>query len=442
MPKCVSLTEKIQSFPKTPGVYWMKDANGEVLYVGKAKDLRDRVKAYFRKEGKGRYQIDFLMQRTAKIDYCTTRNEQEALLLEEKLIKKHKPRYNLSLRDDKTYPSLKLNLRHPFPGLFVTRRLAKDGSLYFGPFVSATSLRQSVDWLTKHFKLRTCSDHEFANRSRPCLEYSIGRCSAPCVGKVFQETYAAQIGEAKLFLEGRKKELTRIVKEKMKTASGDQNYEEAARLRDILFALKETLTGEKAARVEAKRKDPMGDKLLSDLQRRLRLVLKPAVIECVDISNFQGKEAVGALVCFKDGKPFKNRYRKFKIRLTEGPNDYAMMSEVLSRRFKRALGAESETEKIKWELPDLLLVDGGKGHLNIAKKILADLGLHTLAVAAIAKAKKGEVADKIYIPGRKNPLSFLKNSPELLLLMRIRDEAHRFGITYHRKLRARHLSGF
>lgn len=413
----------------------MKDAKGEVLYVGKAKNLRSRVKAYFRQEPGQRYQTDFLMQRAAEIDYCATRNEQEALLLEEKLIKKHKPRYNLSLRDDKTYPSLKLNLRHPFPGLFVTRRLAKDGSLYFGPFVSATSLRQTVDWLTKHFKLRTCSDNEFANRSRPCLEYSIGRCSAPCVGKVSTETYAAQIGEARLFLEGRRKELTRIVKEKMKRASKIQNYEEAARLRDLLFAIKETLAGEKAARLEEKRDDPLWDRLLSNLQKKLRLVLKPSVIECVDISNFQGKAAVGSLVCFKDGKPFKNRYRKFKIRLLKTSNDYGMMSEVLSRRFRRALKADTEEKKQKWEIPDLLLVDGGKGHLNIAKKILADLGLHNLTVAAIAKAQKGEKCDKVYIPGRMNPVSFVPHSKELLYLMRIRDEAHRFGISYHRKLR-------
>lgn len=405
----------------------MKDAKGSVLYVGKAKNLRERLRAYFRKEEKGRYQIDFLMRRTKVIDYRICRSEQEALLLENNLIKKYQPRYNIHLKDDKSYASLKLNIRHPFPGLFVTRQIVKDGSLYFGPYPAAGALRQTLDLLTKHFQLRTCSDHEFANRSRPCLEYAIGRCSAPCVGKVSEENYAKQIEEARLFLEGREKELVRQLKERMKRASAEQAYEEAGRVRDLIFSIEETLAGQKAAVFAQEMEDPLEDKLLADLQTKLNLVLKPSVIECVDISNFQGKEAVGAMVCFAEGKPWKSRYRKFKIRLEEGPNDYAMMREVLSRRFKHP----------EWTLPDLLLVDGGKGHLQIAGKVLADLGLHNLEAAAIAKAKKGETSDKIYIPGRKNPVGLRPGSKELLYLMRIRDEAHRFGIAYHRLLRGK-----
>lgn len=544
----MDLLKKVQSFPQRPGVYWMKDAEGGVLYVGKAKDLRSRIQSYFRKESKSRYQIDFLMRRVADIEYLVTDNEKEALLLENNLIKKYRPRYNIHLKDDKSYASLKLNAQHPFPGLFVTRHIVKDGSLYFGPYASAGALRQTVDLLTKHFKLRTCSDHEFANRSRPCLEYHIGRCSAPCVEKVSKEAYAKQIKEAKLFLEGKKRELVQILKERMQKASSSQSYEEAARLRDLIFYVEETLKTQKVASHEEKNYDALGlardqekalllvlfvrqgnlidrqsfvftkpleedsemishfllqyygtvlgipkeillpiqlkdsshvetilscrllqpkrgekakmitlaiqnaksllkaskpqEEILSNLKERLSLIANPRVIECVDISNFQGKEAVGSLVCFEEGHPLKNRYRRFKIRLSKTPNDYAMMAEVLSRRFKRALQAGTPEEKEKWELPDLLLVDGGKGQLGIAKKVLADLGLHGLAVAAIAKAQKGEKGDKVYIPGRMNPITLSPRSKEILYLMKIRDEAHRFGIAYHRKLRSFSVAKF
>ncbi|MDO8493922.1 MAG: GIY-YIG nuclease family protein, partial [Deltaproteobacteria bacterium] len=179
-----------EKFPKKPGVYWMKDAEGRILYIGKAKNLKARVASYFHNEAKQRYQISFLMRRTAAIDYLVTDNEKEALLLENTLIKKHQPRYNIFLRDDKSYAGLKLTAQHPFPGIYVTRQIAKDGAAYFGPYASAWALRQTVDFLTRHFRLRTCSDHEFANRSRPCLQYDIGRCCAPCVGKVSKEEYA------------------------------------------------------------------------------------------------------------------------------------------------------------------------------------------------------------------------------------------------------------
>ncbi|OGQ47934.1 MAG: excinuclease ABC subunit C [Deltaproteobacteria bacterium RIFCSPLOWO2_02_FULL_46_8] len=535
------LQEKIKNFPKSCGVYWMKDAAGHVLYVGKAKNLRSRVKSYFKKESKSRFQIDFLMRRTADIEFLVTDNEKEALLLENTLIKKHNPRYNFLLKDDKSYASLKLT-HHAFPALFITRDVVKDGSLYFGPYSSAGALRQTVDWLTKHFQLRTCSDHEFANRSRPCLEFHIGRCTAPCVGKVSAEKYASQVDEVKLFLSGQKKELIQKLKNRMTHASEGLRYEEAAHIRDLIAYAKETLEKQKVMHHGGKNYDCLGfaatkkesilcilvvrggtliDRLRFDfpltptlspilsqfilqyygalmdlpsqillpckledlasleeileeksghavslsvprrgeaakmtamaiqnakhwaeskikteetvierLQAKLSLQQAPHIIECVDISNLQGEHAVGSLVCFADGKPFKNRYRKFKIQMTKGPNDYAMMYEVLLRRFRRAL---------EWPAPDLLLVDGGKGQLQIALKALADLGLHQQAVIAIAKAKGEEKSDKIFIPGQKNPVSFRSNSPELLYLMRIRDEAHRFGITYHRSLRSKAL---
>lgn len=545
----MELRKKITAFPGHSGVYWMKDRHGAVLYVGKAKDLRKRVRAYFGREEKTRYQVKFLMSRTVDIEYLVTDTEKEALLLENTLIKKHRPRYNIFFRDDKSYASLRLNIGHDFPGLFVTRRIVKDGSLYYGPYASAGALRRTVDLVTKHFRLRTCSDHEFANRSRPCLEYHIGRCSAPCVGMVSREAYDSQVREARLFFEGRKKELLKILKGRMEEASLARQYEEAAKNRDLIFYIRETLEKQKVVHHAGRDFDVVGchstdhqtlfcvffirggslidrkrfvfqrtvpvaseflshfvlqyygtvleipklifvpsapddrgaieeilkersglavrlqtpvrgemarlvamatenakemtrekiqreEKMEERLQKKLGLIQPPRRIECVDISNLQGKEAVGSLVFFEEGSPVKNRYRKFKIRFTEeSPNDTAMMYEVLHRRFRRVLKAKTPDEAEKWSPPDLLLVDGGKGQLNVALRALADLGLHGQGTGAIAKARGEEKSDKIYIPGRKNPVSFRPNDPALLYLMRIRDEAHRFGVAYHRTRR-------
>lgn len=528
----------------------MKDGRGRVLYVGKAKNLRARVKSYFGRETKERYQIAFLMKRTVDIEFLVTDTEKEALLLENTLIKKHNPRYNVFLKDDKSYASLKINVGHEFPGLFVTRTVTKDGSLYFGPFASSLALRETVDLLTRHFQLRTCSDHEFANRSRPCLEYQIGRCSAPCVGKISAVDYRERIESARLFLQGSQKELIHKLKAEMKTAAENLQYESAARFRDLIRHCEVTLEKQKVVRHDGKDYDAVGfsenggrlvfcvlqvrggalidrqhfvfaknlsleedflsqflmqfypllidlppeilipktvrdaktiAEILEDrrghrvrihkplrgpkkkmselalanaaewaktridrfenigarLQKKLRLAVLPERIECVDISNLQGSDAVGSMVAFEDGKPLKSHYRKFKIRQTEGPNDYAMMREVLQRRFRRAMQPADLSEKEKWAPPDLLLVDGGKGQLQIALKVLADLGLHSQGVAAIAKPHGLEKSDKIFLPGRKNPLPLKPDSPELLYLMRIRDEAHRFGLAYHRNLRSR-----
>lgn len=532
----------------------MKDATGSVLYIGKAKSLKLRVQSYFRESSKERYQIEFLMQRTKDIEYLLTDTEKEALLLENTLIKKYQPRYNLFLRDDKSYASLKLTSAHPFPALYVTRHILKDDSLYFGPYVSALSLRKTKDFLISSFQLRTCSDREFANRSRPCLEYDIGRCSAPCVGKISRQEYSKQVEEVQLFLRGRHKELLKRLSLRMEQASKGLAYEEAARIRDLIHFIRETLQKQKMVhhngddydcvgfcqtdsktvfcvlmirngklleqktflfqRVAEETKEMMSHfllqyysfvpeippeiylaeelkdqkeiiKILSDqkkakvvikvarrgekkkmvdlaiqnavshlqqktsfekisqqLQFHLSLEMEPWTIECVDISNLQGGQAVGALVCFQGGSPLKKHYRKFRIHFDEGPNDYAMMREVLTRRFKRTLNVQTVDEREKWKLPDLLLVDGGKGQLEIARRVLSDLGLHQLPVIAIAKAKNEESQDKIFVVGRKNPIPFSKSSKTLLYLMRIRDEAHRFGITYHRKLRSKELGLF
>ena len=232
-PSMFSLEQKVQTFPKGSGVYLMKGIQGEVLYIGKANNLKNRVLSYFREQSKKeRYQIGFLMRKVVDIDYVVTDNEKEALLLENTLIKKHSPRYNLILKDDKSFISLKINDSHSFPGLFITRQIAKDGSSYFGPYTSARALRETVDLLTRTFKLRTCSDREFANRSRPCLKFDIGRCSAPCVGKIDAKTYASHIESVRLFLKGKKQEFVEILKERMQRASDERLYEDAAGARD------------------------------------------------------------------------------------------------------------------------------------------------------------------------------------------------------------------
>ncbi len=549
----MSLSDRIKSFPRRPGVYLFKSAKGEVLYVGKAKRLRDRVRSYFGKSGDERPQVKFLIKRTADIECIVTDTEREALLLEHTLIKRHKPRYNIDLRDDKTYISIRIGAEHASPGISLTRRIKKDGALYFGPYDSATAAREAVDQITRYFQIRTCTDREFANRIRPCLKYDIGRCTAPCVGKVSSKDYAAQVDEAKMFLSGRSSELANLLKAKMREASESQKYEDASRLRDAIImlegvmeqqavvrrkggdhdaiaiarsgknsaicimqvrsgaligqrsftfaqscedergALEEFLIqhyregskipekiylqhkpegakaaadilserrgakvsisvpsrGEMARLVELARTNAIETLAIKAKQRteadtleRLSRLLKVRgpleTIECVDISNLGGREAVGSLVAFTAGMPDKSRYRTYNIRTKDTPDDYAMMFETLSRRFRAEVGLR-QTHKRYVPPPDLLLIDGGKGQLAVAARALKECGM-SIPVAAIAKGETRGHADQIFIPGRKNPLNLKRGSKELLLLMRIRDEAHRFGINAHRKRRLKALT--
>lgn len=541
----MSLEQKIKSFPRRPGVYLFKDDKDEIIYIGKAKKLRDRVKNYFGLSRDERPQVQFLMKRVREIDYIVTDTEKEALLLENTLIKKHQPRYNISLKDDKTFLSIRLGVEHPFPGISVTRHPRKDGALYFGPYSSGLACREVTEEIVRYFKIRSCSDREFANRIRPCLLYDIGRCTGPCVGKVDSETYSRQVKEAIMFLEGKKKELTVIFKTRMKEASEKQHYEEAALYRDLVHGIegmmekqkvvthgagdsdvvglaydgksmaacvlniqKGTLSGKRVeilgrasddesstlesfllqwyggfheipaeiflsrkiegtkalAEILSERRGSKvrivvpqkGDRLglvrlaadnarealrlrqdtteaminaLEKIKSKLMLPHTPDLIECLDISNIQGRDAYGSLVTFVSGEPDKSQYRLYRIQTLKTPDDYGMMQEVLDRRFR---GHRPP--------PDLLLIDGGKGQLNVAIKVLRDLGIEGVPVAAIAKGEsKGRETDDIYLPGRKNPLKFRKGSKELLLLMRIRDEAHRFGIKAHRNRRIKEL---
>lgn len=553
---------RLDELPKAPGVYLMKNARGEVLYVGKASNLRSRVGSYFGKEAHDRYQVRFLVSKVASVETVLTDNAKEALLLENTLIKKHRPRYNIDLKDDKSYVSLKLSVRDEFPRIYVTRRIKKDGSLYFGPYSSAWACREVAEFIEAHFKLRTCGDHEFRNRVRPCLQYQIKRCDAPCVGYVDREAYGKVVRQVRLFLEGKSGELKKIVCDLMQGAAEREAYEEAARYRDLLRDIDKTLErqkvvshrvvtrdvvglhregealsvylmmvregslqenrsfhfksheedaevlasfllqyyaegrfipaeillpavlpeaaslaeilgeragrkvelmlpqrGEKSALLklagqnakqaflsrDQKQKD--AEEVLADLQARLGLQKLPQAIECYDISNFQGRESVGSMVTFREGKPYRQGYRHFKIKTVAGANDFASMYEVLTRRLRRAAGGEEA-----WALPDLIVIDGGKGQLNAAAQALRDLEIVGVDLVALAKSKllgetwrdeappeapRSRSEERVFLPNRKNPVFFPPNSSALFVLVQVRDEAHRFGIEFHRKMRKR-----
>jgi len=419
----------------------MKDASGRVLYIGKAKDLRGRVSAYFGREEKERYQVKFLMEKVASIEFETTKTEKEAILLEHKLIQKHKPRYNVAQKDDKTFVRLKLSVQHPYPALYVTRRVKKDNAAYFGPYVAGQKAREMADHAVKFFRLRTCSDIEFANRARPCIQYDIGRCTAPCVSYVSKEEYAVQVAEAVLFLKGVSRELLKHLKQKMSKASVKMEYEDARYYRDLIKGIKGLLERQRVVRPDEEltrgdQKTMLAEEELymviaRKLSSKLRLKGDPMTIECVDVSNIQGTSASGAIVSFIAGRAAKNRYRLFNLFLEGKQDDYFMMKEVISRRFRHK----------DWDPPDLLLVDGGKGQLNIAVNVIQELGITGLEVAAVAKVegshRKGTDSAQVFLPNRVNPIKFRKGDEALLYLIRIRDEAHRFVIGHYRRRHAK-----
>jgi excinuclease ABC subunit C len=534
--------------PTAPGCYRMLDAKGRVIYVGKAKNLRARIRSYLN-ETDSRYTVKFLMRRAAKIDFLVTSNEKEALLLENSLIKQYKPRYNVQLKDDKTFISLRLDPREDFPRITVVRRYQKDGARYFGPYHDAAAVRNMLRHVQRLFPLRTCSDHVMHNRSRPCLYYQMKQCLAPCVGLVSREAYHEVVEQVMLILEGRSADLEKLLRTKIAALAEELRFEEAARLRDRLYdmrasfepqhavaapgaedrdvfgvyqearlvmihilfyrggkmmggqahafercempleellssllvqyyskapvvpgeilvpveiedaeALGAVLTEQRGARVaihhpqrgekralvdlaqrnaqsrfeERRLTEKANQDLLEQVQQALHLPRPPRRIECFDISNIQGTRTVASMVVFEDALPNKARYRRFAIRSVEGQDDFASMREALMRHFTRA--AEED------DLPDLALIDGGRGQLGVASAVLKDLGLEDLPHAAIAKARAEEGGshspERFFIPGRANPIVLPQTGPVVQLLARIRDEAHRFAITYHRKKRA------
>ncbi len=553
----MNIEEKLKDIPASPGVYIMKGAGGTVLYIGKAKSLRARVRSYFRETGDTRYAVKFLAARVEDIDYIITANEKEALFLEDTLLKQHKPRYNIRLKDSKTFVSIKVTMKDEFPRILVTRQIKKDGSRYFGPYVSARAVRETIKFIRGIFPICVCSASRFRNRVRPCLDYQLGLCSAPATGLISKEAYRELINGAVLFLEGRNRELVRTLREKMKEAAAALDFEAAAGFRNRLAAIEEMLEEQKVVshrrtdqdvfalareggvfvvqsllvrdgRLSGSREyvfpDPglpdaetlssfiaqfyrgsryipeevllpsrlddaevlsewlsemkgrkvsvltpaRGDRVklvkmasenaveslrkraaqkatapdvAGELKSRLRLAGRPARIEAYDISNIGGELAVGALVTFVEGEPDKDSYRLFRIKGLAGPDDYAMMEQVLKRRFSGGNGGKGVLPA-----PDLILMDGGKGQLNIAVKVLGSLGITGVELAALAKERPegfspgGRVrakGERVFLPNVKDPVLLKEGSRPDLLLRRIRDEVHRFAITYHRKLRSK-----
>lgn len=525
-----------------PGVYLML-ARKQVLYVGKARDLRKRLAQYAHFSGPPHAKTAVLLSQVQRVETILTTTEKEALILEASLIKQHRPRYNVILRDDKNYPLIKVTVRDPWPRVVVTRKRLRDGNRYFGPYASTTAMRATLQLLNTQFPLRRCAT--VRQRPRPCLNHQMGRCLAPCAGKVEPADYQRMVRDVLLILEGKVDEVVAELTAKMEAAATLLNFEQAARLRDQIRGLTRTtehqavvadhhldqdvfglhreeaavgiallfvrggmltgaqsffladplgddqsvlaqtilqyysgqrqpprelllplalddqeLIGERLAELregpvslltpqrgkrmrlmemattnavqvlaERQRKADSWDSLAVALQTKLRLSRRPETIECVDISNLQGKQAIGSLVCFDRGDKATDRFRHYRIRSQDTPDDYAMMGEVLERRIGKGLEEDN--------LPDLLLVDGGKGQLQVAAEVLARFDcLQRIDLVAIAKEKL-EDGEKLFRPGRKNPILLPGHSPVLLYLMRIRDEAHRFGITRHRKLRSR-----
>lgn len=522
----------------------MKDASSRIIYIGKAVNLRSRVRSYFGASSDTRVFFKFLVARIVEVDCIVTASEAEALILENNLIKKHRPVYNIRLKDDKTYVSIKVTTTEEWPRVLVVRRYKRDGDTYFGPFGKASAVREMLRIIKTVFPLRTCSNAFFKGRTRPCIEYEIGRCTAPCVNLVTRQKYLEDVDEVILFLKGKNKELLKILDGKMQIAAASRQYELAARYRDQIrsiekvfeaqqaqdwglgdldvfgtaregefFIIAEILVregrivssamhsfktslepeevtasflvqyylveryipdeilcdtrfpekdmlsewlrdkrgtrveihvperGDKTKLIELARKNALNafsvertraeqlEGLLTSLQATLGMEKQPRRIECYDISNFQGSLAVGAMVTFEAGHPVKNHYRKYRIQTVVGADDCRCMQEVLMRRLKSGLAAN--------DLPDLLLIDGGKGQLGVAVKLLAELALtDKIAVAGLAKERKRRgTTERVFVSHRKDPLPLLQDSPESLYLQRIRDEAHRFAVSYHRELR-------
>ena len=544
------LDRKIKAVPSSTGVYLMKDEKGNVIYVGKAKNLRSRIRNYFQGTDT-RAMVPFLVSRVRDLDFVVTNTEKEAFLLENTLIKEHRPRYNVIFRDDKTYVSLRLDTRQDFPAFQVVRKMKKDGARRFGPYPSGLAARETLKFLHQLFPFRTCKDREFKTRRRPCIEYEIRNCLGPCVGLVGKEKYRKFIDDAVLFLEGRETKLLDLLRKRMAEAAENLEFEEAARLRDRIAALETTVEKQRMVSADFKDQDVFGlyreddhvqvcalrirdgktlgtkrfppvrtaaadAEILSSLLRqyydaelfipeevvipeviedgdvlaewlsekrgkkvdlivprrgprrdlagiarqnaedilkseravrmdeesamallrdKLHLHKLPRRIECFDISNLGGQLPVGSLVSFVDGKPDKSGYRLFHVRGVEGADDYASMYEVLKRRFEN-----------RENLPDLLMVDGGKGQVSMAVAVLRELKIGNLDVIGLAKgsAPGGDAEgvrrrpsmkeqDHVYLAGRKDPVYLIKYPAALFFLQRIRDEAHRFAITHHRR---------
>lgn len=407
-----SLSGKVKSLPSLPGVYMFLDEEGRIIYIGKAINIKKRVATYFHR-GRARDARMLLMLNEIKdINCITTYSEAEAFIYEAGLIKDHRPRFNIELKDDKSYPYLKLTENEELPRLYITRRKLNDGAVYYGPYTDVKLLKEAVSFMKKVFPLRTCG-HLL---KKVCLEYHLGHCGGPCEKRISTEDYWRIVNQLKSFLEGKKNDLIKGLEKDMKKFSDERKYERALEVKTRIQALTLVRDIRFGSNLPA-----FGE--LDELKNLFDMSKTPKLIECFDISNFSGSQSVGSMVSFVDAKPDKKGYRKFKIKTVEGIDDYSMIREVVRRRYMRLLRENKN-------MPDLIIIDGGKGHLFSATDELRKLGLDAITVASIAKE-----FNNIYTKGRKNPLRLSPGSRALHIIQRVRDEAHRFAITYHRKLR-------
>ncbi len=425
----------LTSLPHSPGVYLMRDRYSHILYVGKARDLAKRVGSYFVTRKDHSAKVAALVASIHHVDYLPAESEREALILEQGLIRRLQPHFNTMWKDDKSYPYLKLTLGEDFPRLYLTRKVVRDGSKYFGPYPDVTLVRRLLRYLWKQhmFPLRPCR-YEFSQKeplplvkAKQCLYYHTKECPAPCVARISKNDYRQIAKDVELFLRGNFKPLIKTWQKEMKEASAAQNYERAGQLRDNLAALEHMSERVTVRKIDLSDVTDRVDRsrAITDLQKALGLKRPPIRIECFDISHFQGTETVASMVAFERGEPKKEDYRKFKIKTVQGIDDFASMGEVVGRRYRR-LSAE------KKPLPDLVLIDGGKGQLSAAETALTNaLGKAAPAIASLAKEE-----EELFLPDRSDSIRLPQDSAALHLVQHVRDEAHRFAITFHRQRRA------
>lgn len=456
----VDLKAKLREVPHKPGVYLMKDRLGSIIYVGKARDLRKRMSSYFMASKKTRADLKTraLIDTIADFEFHEVRNETEALLLEGKLIKDYRPRYNIQFRDDKRFLLVKVKLSDPWPRFQMTRMKKDDGSRYFGPFAHSGALKTTLEWLNRRLGLRTCRPRVPGETEyKHCHADVIRNCSAPCVDRISKEEYLEKVEEACRILEGKgRREIFDELETEMQKAAGKLNFERAALLRDVVENLRKTLSPTRQftrGRGVPTTVKPLED--LADLGEALGLEGPPKVMECFDISNVSSNHIVASMVRFTEGRPDNQNYRRYRIRTVEGQDDFASMAEVVRRRYSRILlenaeavpeADESQEDVIEIQrrlakegrarivLPDLVIVDGGKGQLSSAFKELKRIGLHDLPVIGLAKQH-----EEIFRPGRSEPLLIPHDRGALKLLQRIRDEAHRFANGYNELLYRRRM---
>lgn len=464
-PEKPDLQKKLHDVPHEPGVYLMRDRLKRVIYVGKARDLRKRLASYFTPSRKKLAELKTraLIDSIWSFDIHTVRSEPEALLLESKLIKDYRPKYNVSFRDDKRFLMAKVNLEEPFPKFQLARVRKSDGAKYFGPFVHSAALKQTLNWLSQEFGLRTCRPlRPGENDYKHCHDDVIRNCSAPCIGKVSEEEYQKKVDAACEFMKGKSREMIAEIETEMNRAAENLDFEKAADLRDMADSMKKTLTRSRNfQRVpgvpEGSTIEPEQD--VQELQEALELASPLRVMECFDISNISNTYSVASMVQFRDGRSSNKNYRRYRIRTVKGQDDFASMAEVVRRRYSGILRAARESigeeaadysqepplemmrrmqEQMDGDngvrLPDLIVVDGGKGQLSSAMKELQRLGLNQVPIIGLAKER-----EEIYRPGESEPLVLSHDTGALKLLQRIRDEAHRFANGYHQLLMKRRI---